>query len=458
MFRFSEISKNIFDPKTTFLSKDDVLITNVEHDTRRIKAGALYVALKGENLDGHDFVKDAKNKGAVACLVEKKIENVDIAQIIVPDTLYAYGELARYWRGRMKYPIIGLTGSNGKTTTKDIIFTILSYKNKVFKTQGNFNNLIGVPYTLLGFPLEADYGIIEMGMNASGEIARLAVIADPGLGLITNIGRAHIGKLGSAEAVFAAKMELFNYLVQKKDSTFIINLSDKMISSWASNKDIKNKVTFCNSISCSADVVIEQVSDNSQEQDFKVIIKGGETGTGSIKLSGIHNLSNVAAGIAVVCAFGISLDDCLKGLESFIAPAMRSNMLVKDGVKYLVDCYNANPDSMEAAIDAGSKVEGVKRRIAVIGDMLELDDFSPRLHQEIGEYLGNKKYDYVFAIGQYASNYEKGFLKLSSKDKISIYDAEDIMVLKSDLKSFIKKGDFVLVKASRGMKLETVLD
>jgi len=189
-----------------------------------------------------------------------------------------------------------------------------------------------------------------------------------------------------------------------------------------------------------------------------VIIKGGETGTGSIKLSGIHNLSNVAAGIAVVCAFGISLDDCLKGLESFIAPAMRSNMLVKDGVKYLVDCYNANPDSMEAAIDAGSKVEGVKRRIAVIGDMLELDDFSPRLHQEIGEYLGNKKYDYVFAIGQYASNYEKGFLKLSSKDKISIYDAEDIMVLKSDLKSFIKKGDFVLVKASRGMKLETVLD
>jgi len=464
MFNISDLYKNVFGSQAKFLNSEDVIITSVEHDTRRIKKGALYVAIKGENLDGHSFVTDAEQKGAVACLVDHKIEGLKIAQIIVPDTVYAYGELAKFWRRKIKYPIIGLTGSNGKTTTKDILFTILSYKNKVFRTQGNFNNLIGAPYTVLSFPLDGDFGIVEMGMNATGEISRIAEIAAPNVGLITNIGRAHIGKLGSIEAILYAKMELFDYMLKEKSSFFVVNLSDKKISKWVSDKGIKNKMTFCSPSSedvsslKEADIRIEQVSEASDQQVFKIILKSGEIKTGKIKLSGVHNLSNVAAGVATACHLGIKLDDCIKALETFIPPAMRSNMIVKDGVKYLIDCYNANPDSMIAAIETGEEVSDVKRHIAIVGDMLELDSFSSALHEEIGVFLGRKKYDYVFAIGLYADDYRKGFLKTSSADRISIYDAKNIDVLKKDIRSFIKKGDFVLIKASRGMRLETILD
>ncbi|MCX6112002.1 MAG: UDP-N-acetylmuramoyl-tripeptide--D-alanyl-D-alanine ligase [Proteobacteria bacterium] len=458
MFNISTLYKNVFSTKAVFLNEEDVLITSVEHDTRRIQKGALYVAIRGDNHDGHDFVKDAQQKGAVACLVDHKIDDVDIPQIIVPDTIYAYGDLANSWRKRIKYPIIGLTGSNGKTTTKDILFTILSYKHRVFKTQGNFNNLIGVPYTILSFPLDGDYGIVEMGMNATGEIYRLAEITNPDIGIITNIGRAHIGKLGSIDSVFSAKMELFNYMMNNNKSFFVINLSDKMISDWVLNKDIKKKISFSCSGLNDADVNVEQVSDSSELQRFKITLKNGESKIGEIKLSGIHNLCNVAAGIVTASHFGIHLNECIKALEFFVPPSMRSNMVVKNGIKYLIDCYNANPDSMIAAIETGVKVSNVKRRIAVIGDMLELDDFSPVLHEEIGELLGREKYDYVFAVGQYAKDYKKGFLKKSSADKISVYKSKDILILKKDLISFIKSGDFVLIKASRGMKLETILD
>ena len=464
MFNVSDLYKNVFLPKTIFLNAEDVLITSVEHDTRRIKKGALYVAIKGDNLDGHAFVKDAEQKGAVACIVDHKIDGVNIAQIIVPDTIHAYGELARFWRKKIKYPIVGLTGSNGKTTTKDILFTILSYKNRVFRTQGNFNNLIGAPYTVLGFPLIGDFGIVEMGMNASGEIYRIAEIADPDVGLITNIGRAHIGKLGSMEAVASAKLELFDYMMNDERSFFIVNLSDKRISEWVTDKKIKAKTTFCCSLSNNAqsekdaDIRVEQVSESADQQVFKLITKAGVTVTGKIKLSGSHNLCNVAAGVATAYHFGIKPDECVKALENFIAPSMRSNMIEKEGIKYLVDCYNANPDSMVAAIEAGKQIKDAKRHIAIVGDMLELDDFSPVLHEEIGMFLGDKKYDQVFAIGRYADDYKKGFLKSSSANKISTYDAKDIDVLKKDIRSFIKKGDLVLLKASRGMRLETILD
>ncbi len=464
MFNISELYKDVFGSQAIFLNAKNIFITGVEHDTRRIKEGALYVAIKGEKLDGHDFVKDAEQKGAVACMVDHRIEDVKIAQIIVPDTIYGYGELAKFWRRKIKYPIIGLTGSNGKTTTKDILFTILSYKHRVFRTQGNFNNLIGAPYTVLSFPVEGDFGIVEMGMNAAGEIYRIAEIANPNVGLITNIGRAHIGKLGSIEAVLSAKVELFDYMLNDKDSFFIVNLSDKRISEWVNRKAIKNKTTFCcpgskdlSSLK-EAEVRIEPVSEKGDRQVFKIVLKNGETTTGEIQLSGAHNLCNVAAGVATAYHFGIKPDECIKALGTFVPPAMRSNMVVKDGVRYLIDCYNANPDSMMAAIETGENITDVKRLIAIVGDMLELDDFSSLLHEEIGVFLGRKKYDHVFAIGQYADDYKKGFLKTSSEDRISIYDAKDISKLKKDIRSFIKKDDFVLIKASRGMKLETILD
>lgn len=458
MFKISDLRKNIKDTCISFIGKEDVLISNVEHDTRRITKGALYIAIKGENHDGHDFVHDAVQKGAVACLVNKKIDNIGVPQIITEDTVHTYGEIARYWRKKIKYPIIALTGSNGKTTTKDIMYTILSHKHKVFKTQGNFNNLIGVPYTILAFPKEADYGIVEMGMNATGEIARLSQIADPDFALITNIGRAHIGKLGSMAAVFSAKMELFDYMLKKNKAFFIVNVSDPLIAEWISKNKIRSKTTYSCPFSDGADINVEQISDDFGQQGFKVTSKDGRVFTGHINLSGIHNLYNVTAGVATAFALGIDVGESIQALRSFVAPSMRSNIMFDNGVKYLVDCYNANPDSMTMAINSGIKVDGVKRHIAVVGDMFELDDFSAKLHQEIGSLLAQKKYDHVFAIGKYAEDYKKGFLKYSSSDVISIYEPEDVLVLKKDLKAFVKSGDFVLLKASRGMKLETILN
>ncbi|MEI6092453.1 MAG: UDP-N-acetylmuramoyl-tripeptide--D-alanyl-D-alanine ligase [bacterium] len=458
MFKISDLHKNIKENNIIFIGKEDVLISSVEHDTRRIQKGALYVAIKGDNLDGHDFVNDAVAKGAVACLVSKKIKNVDIPQIIVSDTVYTYGEIAKYWRKKIKYPIVALTGSNGKTTTKDIIYTILAHKHKVCRTQGNFNNLIGLPYTLLSFSKDAEYGIVEMGMNAKGEVARLSEIADPDFALVTNVGRAHIGKLGSIEAVLAAKMELFDYMLKKDKNLFVVNASDKLISEWISEHNVKSKITYSCPPLKGADINVEQISEDFEQQGFKVSSKDGRVVTGNIQLSGIHNLYNVTAGIAAAFSLGIKIDDAAQALRTFIPPSMRSNVVLRDGVKYLVDCYNANPDSMTAAINTGIKVDGVKRHLAIVGDMLELDDFSAQLHQEIGSLLAQKKYDHVFVIGNYAEDYKKGFLKYSSVDGISSYKSEDILTLKKDIKAFIKSGDFVLLKASRGMKLETILN
>lgn len=462
MFNISEL-KDVF-KKAEFVNvRLNTKITSVEHDTRRIRPKSLYVAIKGQNLDGHDFVVEAMNKGAVACICERKIENAALTQIIVRDSVKAYGELARSWRDKMECPVLGLTGSNGKTTTKDLIYTILSKKFRTVRTEGNFNNLIGVPYTILGFPLNAECAVVEMGMNATGEISSLSKIADPNIALITNIGRAHIGKLGSMDAVISAKTELFDYVL-KKGGSFCLNIDDERINNWVDSNKPKKTLTYCYANSddkeCSAQVCVKAISSTGKSQKFKVYCsKTGEEVAGELKITGSHNLNNVVAAIAVGVFFGMDVKSCVKALKDFVPPAMRSNVIKKEGVTYIVDCYNANPDSMIAAIRSLEMVKEASRKIAVVGDMLELDGMEKELHKEVGFELAQNKFDLVFVIGKYASNYREGFDSFKGeKGKLFAYSGEQMQKLRGDLFPSLKRGDYVLIKASRGSKLEAVLE
>ena len=463
MFNVSELKK-IFNKAEFVNYSADIKINSVEHDTRRISPQSLYVAIKGDNLDGHDFIIDAQNKGAVACICEKKIEGASLVQIIVKDSVKAYGELARYWRDKLKCPVLGLTGSNGKTTTKDLIYAVLSKKFKTVRTIGNFNNLIGVPYTILSFPLDAEFAVVEMGMNAKGEIASLSYIADPSAALITNIGRAHIGRLGSIDAIKKAKTELFDHVL-KAQGTFCLNMSDERICDWTSYNRPKNTITYCcandtNDDDCSCQVCVKALSSASGSQKFKVFCSKTATEVvGEINLAGMHNLHNVAAAIAVGVNFGIDLKTCVQALKDFVPPAMRSNMMEKEGVTYIVDCYNANPDSMLAAIRSLASTKEANRKVAVIGDMGELDGMEKELHREVGKALAESGIDLVYVIGTFSANYKEGFDSvISPKGKFFIYKKEQMDVLKQELFSSLHKGDYVLVKASRSSKLEAVLD
>ncbi len=461
MLNVSEL-KQVFNKAEFINYSADVQINSVEHDTRRISKQSLYVAIKGESLDGHDFVIDAQNKGAVACICEKEIKGASLVQIVVKDSVKAYGTLARYWRDKLKCPVLGLTGSNGKTTTKDLVYTVMSKKFKTVRTTGNFNNPIGVPYTLLSFPLDAEFAVVEMGMNAKGEVDMLSHIADPDVALITNIGRAHIGRLGSIDAIKDAKTEVFNYVL-KKNGSFCINLSDERIKSWVDSNKPKKVITYCCSSSdnddCACQVCVKALSSTGNSQKFKVFCsKTTEEVEGEIKLIGIHNLHNVAAAIAVGVNFGIDVKTSVKALNDFIPPAMRSNIIEKDGVNYIVDCYNANPDSMLAAIATLAETKEATRKVAVVGDMGELDGMEKELHKEVGKSLAENKIDLVYVIGDYSENYKEGFNSVNGpKGKLFIYAKDQMDLLKKELFPALKKGDYVLVKASRSSKLEAVL-
>ena len=456
MFNIKELYE-LFGVDVKIAASADTVINSVDHDTRRLKPNSLYVAIKGDNLDGHDFIKDAVSKGAVACLVEKQMPDISVPQIVVNDAVQAYGKLASYWRTKIKYPLVAVTGSNGKTTTKDMLYSVLSFKNVAVKTDGNFNNLIGVPYTILSFPLDADFGIVEMGMNAKGEIKKLAKITKANFGLITNIGRAHIGLLGSMNDVFEAKMELFDELLSS-DGGVCVNLSDPMISKWFMSKKIKTPfITYgLEKDAVNADVKLSPLGLKAGLEKFNVTFKGS-TFEAEISVVGIHNVQNACSAIATGILMGLDPKDCVKAVANYKGSKLRSSIVEKDDVTYFVDCYNANPDSMRAALSSMHDYNVPGKKIVVLGDMLELESLSDELHYEIGSFVGTKGFDVAFFYGNYSQKYADGFISVAGKQKsVNVYPFGSMQKLKDDIKAVLKKGDLVVVKGSRGMKLEEI--
>lgn len=424
-------------------SKQDFLIKGISTDSRNIKDGDLFIALIGQKFDGHEFVQSCYEKGAAAVLVSKEVD-VECPQIIVDDTLVALREIAKYYRDKFKTPIIAVTGSTGKTSTKEMIASVLQEKFNVHKTKQNFNNEIGLPLTLFELEKEHDISVLEMGMNNLGEIERLAYIARPTIGVITNIGTAHIENLKSRENILKAKMEITSFFDNK--NTLIVNGDDEYLSTLENLPFRVIKVSTKGKGDYNA-LDIVNLGENGVE--FKCNYKG-KIHEFRIILPGIHNVYNALVAIAIADIYNLTVDEVINGIINFKPGKLRMDIInLEKGIKLINDCYNANLDSMKAALDVLGDYRN-NRRIAVLGDMFELGSFSEKAHREVGDYA-KSKCDLLIAVG----NDAKFIFEESNKSIKSFYfntKEEACQFLNTE----IKDNDVVLIKASRGMQMEYI--
>lgn len=414
---------------------EDLDIQNFEKDTRIIQKGDMYVAIKGEKFDGNDFYKDAINKGAVACLMSKEPDEKIGSIVLVENTVKAIQQIAAYKRSQVDIPVVAVTGSVGKTSTKDIVAAVMSQKYKVLKTQGNLNNDIGLPFTLLRLHDENAI-VVEMGMNHFGEISLLTSIAKPTLAIITNIGTAHIGNLGSRENILKAKLEILEGL---QGNSVIINNDNDLLSDWAEkNKEKYNIITYGIN-NKNSKYVAEDIHSYEDRSEYR--IDGKEV---VVPVGGEHFVLNSLCAIAVGRYFDISMAKITEGISGFELTKGRMEIeKAKCGASIINDTYNANYDSMKAAIEYLEKIEG-KRKIAVLGDMKELGEYSESLHRKVGEEV--KDIDILITIGELAKCIEE---TADVREMLHFDNNESALEY---LKKIMKKDDIILLKASNSMK------
>jgi len=439
--------------------------TGVSIDTRTIRPGDLFVAIKGPRFNGHDFVVRAFELGASGAVVSRSEWPVREGVwrplhdrhfwVLVDDPLAALQSFATWHRMRFNLPLIGITGSNGKTTTKEMIAAILSERGPVLKTEGNLNNHIGLPLSLLRLDARHRAAVLEMGISQKGEMRRLCDIARPTVGLITNIGPAHLEFLGSLEGVAEEKGTLFDAV--GANGTAIINLNDPHLAPWA--KRLSNGWTFA--LDAPADLTATEIRPEGNGIGFLLALRRtGEAERIHLATSGRHQVANALGAAAVACALGYRLEEIRKGLAAFRPVALRAEMLEAGGKTILLDAYNANPASMKAALEmlAGfPQREGASnRKIALLGDMLELGAYSESAHREVGEAAARNRVDLLIAVGQWAEAMIEGARRAGMPDG-SMAAYADLPSLQKEFLSYFREGDVLLIKGSRGMKMETVL-
>lgn len=440
MLMLSEIAKAV----DGHLQGADVFCESVGIDSRNIIKKQLFVAIKGERFDGNTYAEEAVKQGAAAVLISS--ENIAVpSAVVVSDTKLALGKLAKYWRQKFSIPLIGVTGSNGKTTVKEMIAAILvAAKGSVLATKGNLNNDIGMPLTLLKIRAEHVAAVIEMGMNHEGEIRYLTKIAEPNIALINNAGTAHIGELGSREAIARAKGEIFEGLTE--DGIAIINADNHFADYWKTLNLKRKVITF--GLENQADITATyQINGNSTQLSLKT-----PSGTIEFKLSvlGVHNIQNALAASAACYALKISNQDIAKGLAVFGAVEGRLNWLSGiNGTVVIDDTYNANPDSMKAAIDVLASQNTAK--VFVMGDMAELGLGAPEMHTEIGEYAKQKGISRLLTFGDLSAGASEAF-----GDNAEHFNRVEALV--DGLKLLLEKNTTVLVKGSRFMQMEQVVN
>jgi len=408
---------------------------SVSTDTRKLPKDCIYFALKGDNFDGNKFVSKAFEEGAKYCVVDDKEAVINKRCILVDDVLTTLQHLATYHRNSIKIPIIALTGSNGKTTTKELIYSVLSSQYNVKATIGNLNNHIGVPLTLLRFTEDLDFGIVEMGANHQKEIEFLSQIAQPDYGLITNFGKAHLEGFGSIEGVIKGKSELYEYL-KTKDKTVFVNTDDK--------KQVKQIGTYSKTSTFGKD------SKNDCKVEFKTANPLVSINYGNIEISsqliGDYNYGNIAVAIAVGQHFNVSKANIKKAIESYQPDNNRSEIIQKGTNKIILDAYNANPTSMLAALKNFKQLE-TKNKFLFLGDMFELGKEAKQEHQAITDFTEDNFEDNILLIGE-------NFYKTNTKDStLKFSNFED---LKSEFHKLLIKDAIILIKGSRGMALERI--
>ena len=425
---------------------DNCQFGNIAIDSRSLADGDLYVALHGENFDGHDFISHAVEQGAVATLVEKDVD-CDIPYVVVSDTRLALGQLAKHIRKSFTGPLVGLTGSNGKTTVKEMLAAILEQKGSVLATQGNFNNDIGVPLSLFRLESRHDFAVIEMGANHPGEIRYLTNLASPTVALITNAAPAHLEGFVTIDGVANAKGEIFEGLVD--DGIAVINHDDDYFKLWKACAKNHEVVSF--GTDESADVFAEWV-ENNNGSEIDLHAPEGSVHI-SLALPGKHNVLNALASSAVALSVGAGLQDVKAGLESALTVPGRSQR--KAGVNGSIiidDTYNANPASLSAALDLLVSAEGA--HVLVMGDMAELGDMTQELHKEVGLKVFAAGVDEFFAIGENSLLAIEAYCEAGGKNGHH-FETQDALV--DAVKGRLHSSMTVLVKGSRSMRMERIV-
>lgn len=415
--------------------------TGVSTDTRKIDEGVMFFALKGDKFNANEFAKEALAKGAKYVVIDEAQYAIDDACILVSDVLYTLQKLANYHRQQFDIPFVGLTGSNGKTTSKELVATVLSKKYKTYYTKGNLNNHIGVPLTLLGLNDTYEIAVVEMGANHQGEIRDLCNICEPTHGFITNVGKAHLEGFGGVEGVKKGKGELYDFLV-KSGGTVFVNAKNESLLEMVKNRTFINKVEYLK------DNKVVMVID-SPTVVFSTQVPNLDPQNYTTHLPGWYNFENIAAAIAIGNFFGVSIEDASEAVSAYNPDNNRSQIIQKGTNSILLDAYNANPSSMSAAIQNFINLKTDKQKIVILGDMLELGDEAPAEHKAIGELVAKGDFDLVVLAGK---------LMASALDPLpKAYYFPDKFSLHNWLLDKQIQNAFVLIKGSRGMGLESTL-
>lgn len=432
-------------------SDAEILFEGVTTDSRKITSGVLFVALKGERFNGEDFTAEALKKGAAAVLVSKGFnKNLDGIILKVDDTLKAYSQIAETWRNRFDIPIVAVTGSNGKTTTKDLTAAALDALGHVQKTSGNFNNEIGVPMTLLALNENHKAAVVEIGMRGLGQIEALAQVVKPTVGIVTNVNETHIELLGTIENIARAKGELVTAI--RDGGTVILNADN--VHTLAMKNLAKGGVKVLNySIEGDADFVAKDILIGSVSTEFTLSFRGKEYDF-EIPMLGRHNVSNALAAIAAGYACGLSVSEVQRGFSTLTTTKMRYEVIRRDGLTIINDAYNASPASMRAAIRTTSEVYS-GRLIAVLGDMLELGTISEQIHREIGAELVENKFDTLITLGRLGKFIAEGARDAGLKNIFTFDTHEDAA---KKILEIVRDGDTILFKASHVMHMEKIIE
>ena len=434
----------------TFHGDESILsqeVSGVVIDSRKVQPGYLFVAIDGERVNAHKFIPDTVKAGAMCVVSHEDLGETDFPYILVESTGQALLDIAKLYRDSFDMKVVGITGSVGKTSTKEVIASVLKEKYRTLKTQGNFNNELGLPLTVFRLRDEDEIAVLEMGISDFGEMTRLAKIARPDTCVITNIGTCHLENLGDRDGVLKAKTEIFKYL--QKDGHIVLNGDDDKLCMVKEYEGIK-PVFF--GMEADKDVYADEITSRGLKGMTCRIHIGGESFMADIPMPGIHMVYNALAATAVGRIYGLTLEQIRHGIETLEAISGRFHMIETDRFLIVDDCYNANPMSMKASLDVLK--DGAGRRVAILGDMGELGENEVQLHAEVGEHAAQCGIDVCICTGPLSAN----IAKMARKNpELIVIEEPDRDSLLSHLSDYVQTGDTILVKASHFMQFEKVV-
>ena len=418
------------------------VITSVERDSRAVKEGSLFLAIKGERVDGHDYIEKCYESGAVCAICEKAPENAEKPYILVGSTLNAVKKIAKAYREKFDIPVVGVSGSVGKTSTKEMLYAVLSQKFRTHKTQGNLNNELAVPLTLLSMPEDAEAAVIEMGISDFGEMSRLSEMAQPTICVLTVIGTCHLEKLGNRDGVCRAKTEMFRFA--REGAEYILNGDDDKLCEIS---EVRGKAPIFFGISDKNAFHAENIENNGEGGVSCTLCFNGKKLSVTIPAIGSYMVSNALAAVAAGSLLGLSDEELIAGVQAYKTVGSRANVIKTAKLRIIDDCYNANPTSVRASLDTLKNFGG--RTVAILGDMKELGRDELRLHFDTGAYARQLGIGLVLAAGPLAQELAKG------ADGVWFSTVEELI---ADLGKYISDGDTVLVKASHSMHFERITE